>query len=137
MSSQLENFWHPVRLVTAEKTFEFPLPENNEQWSYGSSEGLSYEAQAIRQSLLKGETSRQWLRLMGRRHLSTKETPPPKKNPKKQKNPKNNDSLFPLSLIWIVHFCSAQSSSFGKHRNDMIILWALIQYQNYAAKINK
>ena len=50
----MPSFWNASQLITPEKTYNFPLPEHAEKFKYIRSEGFVYEAQAIRESLLKG-----------------------------------------------------------------------------------
>ena len=52
---QLPNFWNASQLITPNKTYNFPLPEHSEKFHFLRSEGFVYEAQAIRDSLIKGK----------------------------------------------------------------------------------
>ena len=50
----MSSFWNASQLITPKNTYNFPLPEHSETFKYIRSEGFVYEAQAIRESLLKG-----------------------------------------------------------------------------------
>jgi hypothetical protein len=46
--------WCPNECRVNGETYKFPLPECSQEMSYIRSEGLVYQAQAIRQALLEG-----------------------------------------------------------------------------------
>ncbi|CAN9506759.1 unnamed protein product [Ophioblennius macclurei] len=46
--------WCPTTLEVNEKTTEYPLPEPKMAYNFDNATGLSYEAEAVRQCLLKG-----------------------------------------------------------------------------------
>ena len=50
----MPSFWNASQLITPKNTYNFPLPEHAEKFKYIRSEGFVYEAQAIRETLLKG-----------------------------------------------------------------------------------
>ena len=52
---QIPKFWHPTEIRLPSKTLDFPLPCSRDgPTNFGGSEGLSYEAEAVRQCLLRG-----------------------------------------------------------------------------------
>lgn len=53
---QLENFWCPTSLTDIDGTIkQWPLLEASQKFNYPNSCGLSYQAEAIRQALMKGK----------------------------------------------------------------------------------
>lgn len=54
MAFQVPNFWNPETLITPTKKYEHPLPKSSRPMNYIRSEGFIYEADAVRESLLKG-----------------------------------------------------------------------------------
>lgn len=51
---RMPEFWSPTKLITAEKTYEFPLPETSSTFNYHNSVGLAYEAEVVRQCIRNG-----------------------------------------------------------------------------------
>lgn len=59
---EVPRFPHANQLILPDKTLDFDLPVSKDgPTNFGRSEGLSYEAEAVRQCLLKGETENELL----------------------------------------------------------------------------
>ncbi|XP_013392854.1 trans-1,2-dihydrobenzene-1,2-diol dehydrogenase [Lingula anatina] len=50
-----ETFWCPTRLITPDKSYDFPLPKCHYPIKLTHSEGLCYQAQAVRECLISGK----------------------------------------------------------------------------------
>ncbi|XP_060522738.1 trans-1,2-dihydrobenzene-1,2-diol dehydrogenase-like [Cylas formicarius] len=52
---KLPTFWCPTKLITADKTLEWSLPESAVPFFHTNSAGLSYQAEEVRQCIKRGE----------------------------------------------------------------------------------
>ena len=57
MISQIPFFMAPNKIITPEKTYEFPLPESKVKPNFFTNPGFVYQIKGVRESLIKGRNT--------------------------------------------------------------------------------
>ena len=57
MISQIPFFMAPNKIITPEKTHEFPLPESKVKPNFFTTPGFVYQIKGVRESLIKGRNT--------------------------------------------------------------------------------